>query len=356
MSLIHADNFNIYGTNTAFMTNGRYSDAIGSLVSDPDGVSPGRVFRCNDGGNYIRRPLVTPTSKVGIGMRVWLSSLPTDNAMRPFPMRWADASNTQMVYIQINTTGSISAYVWDTTSGAFGDPYLLKTTPGPVVTANGWWHLEGLFDASALTFELRVEGIPVITATSSDFAGHLHNGPNIYQYASQGANNGSGFSIQMNVKDLFVYDGLGSINNTFLGACLVADLAPDADVTVGGWVPSTGTTAYNILAQNPPAATPNVAAGYPVPLPMSVTLNNLPANVTSVKGMVTLVRAAKVDGGDGNLQVSTVSSGSEGAGADRPITTAQTYWEDISELDPHTSAPWSPVAVNAMGLKVDRTL
>lgn len=353
MSLIHADNFNVYGNSTAPMLNGRYTQVNNcSIVTDPDGISTAKVLYTEAG--FFRRAIKTPTSKIGVGCRIWLSSLPANNQQTVKPVSWRDASNQLMVEYEITTTGSIKAYVFDDVNDTV---YTIGDTVAPVVGANAWWQLEALFDASAKTLEIRVEGDPVLICDASDFNGHQNSGPTIYQMSYGLSADGIGGHISGYLKDYFQWDGLGSLNNDFLGSCLVTDLAPASDITLGGWVPSTGSTGWNILNQfTPPVSTPNVAAGYPVPLPMSVTMTNLPANVTSVKGMVTLVRAAKTDGGDGNLQVSTISGAATGAGTDRPITVAQTYWEDVSEIDPNTSDPWTPVSVNNMGLKVDRTL
>ena len=356
MSGIHADNFDIYGGNVALMTNGRYSSVgAAAIVNDPDGVSVPQVIVFNGNGG-MRRALKVPTNKVGIGMRIWLSSLPSDDAMRPTPCIWSDASNTNMFYFKVNTTGSISAYVWDTTSGAFGNPYLIGTTPGPVITANAWWQIEAYFDGAALEFELRVEGVPKLTLDSTDFAGHLHNGPNVYQCSFGSAANFIGASINTYCKDYFWWDGLGSENNTFRGSCLVFASRPDGDVDIGGWVPSTGTDAWPILDTTTPGSTPYVAAGIPPVDPLIMSQTDLPPDITSIKFLVTVVRAAKVDGGDGNLQVSLLSGGDIADGEDRPITAAQTYWEDVCELDPHTSAPWVPAAFDASDIQLNRTV
>jgi len=84
-------------------------------------------------------------------------------------------------------------------------------------------------------------------------------------------------------------------------------------------------------------------------------LSNLPPDVTSVRGLQTRVRAAKTDGGDGSLQVSLVSGGVSADGANRPITTSLTYWPDICEIDPNTGALFTPLAVDAVQLKANRT-
>lgn len=360
--LIHADNFNIYGFGgtTALMLNGRYSEVGGcSIVSDPDGVSVPHVLRLIGGfggTTNVRRAVKVPTNKIGHGMRMWLGSLPSDDSQRPTMMFWNDASNRGMCRIIVNTTGSITAQVFDITSGAFGDWYDLATTTGPVVTANAWWQLEGAFDADLETFELRVEGRPVITCDSTDFAGHLHNGPNIYQCGFYSQQNFIGAAIAVYVKDYFWWDNQGTRNIDFLGACLVAELVPDGDEDLGGWVPSVGTTAWEILDTTAPGDTPFVAAETPPPDPVIMTMTDLPPDITSVKGIMTVVRATKVDGGDGNLQVSLLHNTDTADGDDRPITAAMTYWEDVFEVDPSTGTYWTPGAVDDARIKLNRTV
>lgn len=91
------------------------------------------------------------------------------------------------------------------------------------------------------------------------------------------------------------------------------------------------------------------------PAPFVCELTNLPPDVTSVRGLQTRVRAAKTDGGDGSLQVSLISGGVPANGANRPITTTQTYWTDICEIDPNTGNLFTPLAVDAVQLQTSRT-
>lgn len=357
MSLIHADNMSIYNAVVANMTaSGRYAAiSAAALVNDPDGVSAGKVLVFNGNGGY-RRPMAAPTNKVGIAQRVWLSALPSDNTMRPTIMLWADATNQNMARLMVNTTGSLTFSIFDTTSGAFGTWFDIVTTAGPAITAGVWWHVESKFDSTS-GFECRVEGVPKIISNLADWGGHLHNGPNVYQCRLDSAANVIGASINTNIKDVAWWDGLGTENTDFLGGVLVAELDPDSDVSLGYWTPSTGLTGYNILSQVAlVATTPNMTGINPPGAAMQFTLSDLPADVSSVKGIITLVRAAKQDGGDGNLQVSMVSDGSTTDGVNRPITAAQSYWEDIFELDPATAAPWLPTAVDLAQIKISRTV
>lgn len=98
------------------------------------------------------------------------------------------------------------------------------------------------------------------------------------------------------------------------------------------------------------------------PTPFEVQLEELPEDVTSIRGVIPLVRAAKIDGGDGNIQVSFgISNASYDDGPDTPITTAYTYWGNptvpfVSELNPLTAAPWTPGDFNTGArMKVSRT-
>lgn len=108
----------------------------------------------------------------------------------------------------------------------------------------------------------------------------------------------------------------------------------------------------------PLGATDNsfIAADSTPPAASTFNMTNLDAEVVTVKGLMTFCRAYKTDGGTANLQVSLVSGASTDNGADRPVTTTPTTWMDISELDPATAAAWTPIAVNAVKLKIDRTV
>jgi hypothetical protein len=54
--------------------------------------------------------------------------------------------------------------------------------------------------------------------------------------------------------------------------------------------------------------------------------------------------------------VSLTSGANTDAGADRPMTTAFTYWSDVSEVNPGTGVFWTPTEVDAMDIEFDRTV
>lgn len=88
-----------------------------------------------------------------------------------------------------------------------------------------------------------------------------------------------------------------------------------------------------------------------------VSLTDLPADTTTVRGLIAVTRAFNSDGGDGNLQVSLSPNGTNYTlGANRPLTTAPTFYKDVSTVSPATSTAWTPTEVNSIRIKFNRTV
>lgn len=96
-------------------------------------------------------------------------------------------------------------------------------------------------------------------------------------------------------------------------------------------------------------ATPPAAAVF--------TMTNLPPDVTSVRALIPIMRGMKTDGGDCNVQAGLSPDNATWVnGADRPMTTAFTYYWSPIHTNPVTAAPWTPGAVNGAYVRVNRTL
>lgn len=128
----------------------------------------------------------------------------------------------------------------------------------------------------------------------------------------------------------------------------------------GGNTITLAETATNTVVSG---ATMTGGADVAYPTAFEVALEPLPDDVTSIRAVIPIVRAAKIDGGDGNIQVSFgVSDTSYDDGPDTPITTAFTFWGNptmpfVSEINPLTAAPWTPGEFNlGARMKVARTL
>lgn len=346
----HMDNCSIYGGTNSLLLNGIYAQQNINNAVDPDGISGGRVFRHNNdltNGQYttLRYALSTgATAKVGVAERLWLASLPPSDNATCYPVIFRTVGNAELARLGVASNGALYFIV---------NGIEVARTALPVVTANGWWHIEVEYSTAGAGFadyEVRVEGLTVLQG-----AGVAAVASQAGQVAWGARNVGEQLNGTWYTKDIVIRNGLGTYNTGWLGSVLVHNLVPTADVALN-WTPTPAGTGYTILDNIPPNGAQFITAPNPPPAAYVCSLSDLPADVTSVKGIMSFVRAAKTDGGDGSLQNSVISNGDTANGADRPITVAQTYWRDLFETDPDTAAPWTPAAVNAVQLQINRTL
>lgn len=352
MAIINMDNFSIYGTTTALLTQGVYiEENVLSLDPDPDGTSSGYVIRINTSvsvGLRFANP-GGPNATAGIAQRFWATALPANGVALVGSSRVRGAGNESLAIAGFTSNGAARVMIYDASN-------VLQTvydTGVPVVTANGWWHSEFKYvktGTNTCDFELRVEGQTVASGSGVSCRDIVPAQYVIGQYVS-----GMNISQITYFKDLVMWDGTSSYNNDFLGSVLVTNLVPTSDVALN-WTPSTGSTGYEILDNIPPNDAQYLSAGDPPPSPYVAEVSDLPSDVTSVKAIMTRVRAAKTDGGDGSLQVGVISNGDTALGANRPITVTMTYWSDVFQTDPDTTAPWLPDAVDDVRLQINRTL
>lgn len=464
----------LYGTDKTFLTNGIYAEATYiEFDYDPDPACSGGVVLQTDDGlghSVLRFVLSSAQSTVGVAQRQWLSSLPASDNYAVTLASLRDAANNTIVRLIVTSTGQLALQ-----NGASTE---IARTTAPVLTANAWNHIEVKFTrglAAAESAEIRVNGAVKYTSSTLTFS---EAGQNIAQVAI-GASNQGPLDYR---KDYIIWDGSGSEFNDFQGTVSVRDLNPSADVSLGGWTTSVGSTGFDLVRDTLPANTltatgvisndetarisgvyykwvnTSVDAGTPLgtstnpwlvnlgastqaallnlykaigatgvagtdystaltahttatplgitptlltvvptdgtttsmtfaetganiswkstsgfsygpteasfvsaadtlPAAAEMSLTDLPADTTTVRALISVVRASNSDGGDGRLQVSLSPNGTNyDAGTDRPLTTAPTFYKDISELSPATSTAWLPSEVNSLRVKFNRTV
>lgn len=357
MAINWMDNFNVYGTdggNTARLLNGVYAQNDGcTLGADPDPTATGLVLNVTPGygggQSYQKLRKVLPVARTTLGqaLRMWLDALPSEGDMAPCPFSFKDGSNNFLFNVVVTTTGQLSFRQ----GGFYGTE--LGITPNPVVTANAWAHMECKLveDPAVGSFELRIEGVTVLKLTNINTG----NTP-IAQVELCNDPTSISTGVNMRIKDWIIWDNTGTFNNDFMGSCQVLKIIPNGDISLN-WTPSAGTTGFNLINEVTPDDDGSyISAPYPAPAAYVCSLSDLPITVTSVRGVMPIHRSRKTDGGDGNIQIGALSGASTGLGANRPITTAYTYWWDIFDADPNGAVAWSRVSVNALNLQINRTL
>lgn len=357
MALIWADDFKSFGDDEGALSDGVYGEVNAiTLAADPDPLASGNVIQHSTNENGMRFVLPSSVTTAGYCSRFWFNDLPS--SALPSIIQFRNSSNIAQVTIEVTSTGALQA------RRGYSNGTILGTS-NPAITANAWNHIEAkvLVNGSTGTVAIYVNGIEVLSLTGQNTAntGTVDIGQIVHTSMSTvgpdftaGDTNSTGLTIYR--KDAVYWDTAGSVNNDILGTVSVLRLAVDADSSFN-WTPSTGTTGFNLIDEAGPDDLDYIEADSTPPAASSFTFENLPVDVTSVRGLISLVRAKKTDGGDGNLQVSlTTASLVDDLGTDRPITTADTYWWDVSELNPDTGVAWTPNDVDNATVKVDRTL
>jgi hypothetical protein len=352
MSIQWADDFGRYGIGSASddrMRDGLpYNNWITQCVADPDPLATGERCVFIDNGtnnnplNENRIALPTPyAGTVGVAARNWFYGF-NSGSIRQCVAIFAAIDLTPLACCHVEPNGALT--IRNGRTGA-----IIDETVSPVISTNSWNHIETAYDGTTGAMEVRVNGITVLSGVAATL------GTIAFAHPMKRIDTGGGGQT-IGVKDLVIWDDTGTQNNDFMGSVICRRFKPNADVTLGGWVPSTGAVGFSLLAKDAPNDTTYLSADDTPPAAMEYGVENLPIDVTSVRGIVAVVRARKIDGGDANLQTALISNAAVDNGADRPITTAFTYYFDISELSPDTAAPWTPVEFDAMTASVDRTV
>lgn len=347
----------LYGTGATATTNmllGTPWIAIDNVtvVADPDTLNfpTGNVLRHGAGSSGPtqcgRMAIDTPHQKVGLAVRFYCSSLPV----------------SERTIYTFNTTGNVVQYsIRLLPAGGLrlcrgNSQTEVLLADYPVILGSTWNHLEFLFDVVTGEVEVRKNGYVIAALTGTD--GSPPGGTiGIVGFPDRSSGQGGAGNIFFS-KDIIVYNGAGSQINTFLGTVRVNHSFPDGDVTVGDWTLSTGSSAYALIDETTPSDADYVESGLIPTDPLTVTIEDLDPDITSVRAAVMIMRGFNSDGGDGSVQMSiSPNAGVDvDSGVSHPMSATATYFYDISELSPATGVAWTPTEINSLEFTFDRTV
>lgn len=360
MSLQWTDNYGWCGTGagslTYLLSGTPYSNLQnqtgfpGGVIADP--VVGGQyclqvgqsLTNYDNSDNALNLPV--PANAVGMAKR-WYAS----GGNQRSPMQWSDVGGNVLYRLVSEVNGALSIYG----AGALGAGSTpLATTTIPVITFNTWWHIETMVDYALGAINVYVEGVPVLTYSFAPAGGTL-----VYVVGwspRYGEGSPGGTILQ---KDFVVYDKSGTVNNVAgaIGPCTVYRLTLNTDVS-NGWTITGGSTVSGTIGGEPPVdGSKYISAGTgPIPAGAICTINPLPTNIVGVRGIMSLQRVQKSDGGDANYQIDIKSGSSTHTGTTHPVSTSYNYQWDVVELDPATGALFSPIAVNNLNIEINRTV
>ncbi len=237
---------------------------------------------------------------------------------------------------------------------AYGGGALRGSSPAGLMVPGVWGHLEvkAVCDDAAGRIVAKWNGTTVI-----DFTGDTRNGgaddliDRIVIWSGSGAPD-----RLLNVDDVFICNGAGTINNDFLGDCAVHTLYPNGNGNTNQWVGSDGDSTDNYLLVDE-AGVPNTSDYSESGTPGEIDLydfQDLPGTVTVVKGVASRCYQAKSDTGDQSVrQTARIGATNYPSATDDSLSTSYVGYSRLMEVSPATSNPWTPAEVNGAEFGVE---
>lgn len=150
--------------------------------------------------------------------------------------------------------------------------------------------------------------------------------------------------------DMYILDDAGSVNNDFLGDCVVEGRLPTGDGVTSDWTPSSGVNHFALL--DDPATTPSdtdyVSSASVSDIDL-LTFDNLSFITGQVYG-VFVAATARLDATGSRTMRAKARSGGTTYDGSQTWTINSTSWQtfvEIFEVDPATSSLWAIADVDA---------
>jgi hypothetical protein len=334
MALLWVEGFETYGTSGRpspnFVMGRKYATYLNEAFDDIVTGRKGYGYSMSAGSSFLETPNISTE-------RTWISGV-------AFKLPYPESSSHLITFFQ---TGSVGVSVYYTGTGelsvVLGPSTILDTTSGLGLTSGVWYWVEfkAYCDDSAGTYEIRLNGLNVLSSTGED----TRVDADIDYYTSARLGFGLGRVL---VDDWYICDSSGSNNNDFLGDVSVETIYPDSDSAIT-WTPDTGGTNYTQINETVVDDTDYVEAttgkdlyGYGDLVTTNLIYGimvNTDAELSDVTAysLKNVVKSSAVE--------NTVTYNTIGMGASSLLA--------VFEEDPNTSTLWLYGAVNAATFGVE---
>lgn len=353
MALVFLEGFEHYGTGGGALTNmlaGAWAELTSTsgwlMVSSParTGSKSLRFGAISSTPNVLRYNKKVASDVIGVGCGVHLENLPS-NIVEGISIR--DSSNTTILSVSLNPDGSLSLY-----RGSFSGT--LIETSDTYLTAGTFHHVEfrAFIDDTVGEFELRVNGVVALQL------GGLNLGTSPAKMACFGGIAGTTASQPyLYLDDIFIWDGVGTYNNDFLGPLRVLTVFADGDGSPQDWDVTGAATGYEAIDEVPADGDTTFISTGVLNEKATFTLPELPVEVSYIAGIYLPVLSRIEEAGTGSINASIISNGLSYYGGDnQPLTSSYTYWPFTFDYDPNTEVAWTKSGFEAAAFQVEKTL
>jgi len=254
-------------------------------------------------------------------------------------------------------SGIVSVYSGDPDT-TFPSPALLAMSTPNAFSPHIWNSVEVYASiGSGGAFDVHIQGSSVVSATGVlvQYPTPPPDGKSIrgdlsgFRYRL-GSDASTQNGVALSIDDFYVCDsttGPGTYPcNSFLGDVAVQTLTPTANVSVQ-WTPLAGTNYTEVGTAQFEGDLSYNSAGV-VGAADVFTLAPLPTSTLAVFGVQLTGAYRKLNASAQTIVQTVTSGGTAQASAPLTMSLAYAYYSTMLPLDPHTSASWTPAAVNLM--------
>jgi len=223
-----------------------------------------------------------------------------------------------------------------------------STTAG--LSTETWYYIEIkiFLDNSAGTVDVKVDENSVLSLTSKDtLQGALADVAAVRFYGTTDA------TYNFTYDDIYICDDAGSVNNNFLGVCMVSGIFPNSAGDETDFTPSAGSNYECVDEVVSDDDTSYVESSTSTDRDL-YNYESMPGSLGDILGVQINTTVRETDVNIFTLKQPCKSSTTVSAGSAEPVgSTTYTHRERILEQDPHTSAAWIEAGVNAAQFGVE---
>lgn len=344
MALIFCDGFD---DGLTFLGKWTSFNNTSAVVSSTYGRN-GSGLRLITSGSYVQKQLSAAdehaTMTVGFALRRVGTAV---SGTEPLAGFYSDNGGTQHITVRLTSDGNNNLAIY---RGA-----TLVATDTLTIVANQWYYVElkvTLHDSTG-AYELRINGNTRLQASNVDTKNAGTKAVIDSLYFSRGTfQNGQ----EVNFDDIYLCNGAGSLNTTFLGDIAIETLYPDGN---GNSSQFTGSDAnqvdnYQLVDEATPSTTDYVA-GASVGNKDTYTFGNTVRTTGTVKGVMVSSYANKSDAAARSIKNVARSSATESLSSSNTLSTTWTPHSSVFETDPNGGGSWTISSVNGaeFGVEVD---
>lgn len=378
MARIWEDGFDHYGLDETNMLDGSYAQHQGGSLSTAQfSTGTHSYYVSNSIGSLLsfdglRRVVATPVNKIGCAARVYFPQLPVSNYESAiFTLMPPDTLEIPQLAFTVGINGEIHIIRGGDTIGTSNllNTGTLVAFTDPVLTAAAWHHVEvqAYIHDTAGWVRVAVNGVHRYELTGIDTRSNAtyDTVASVAQNLPYDCDTASFFYID----DLYYYDftGNSAIDTDFtpttdgsgkatgyIGELQVWPLFPNGDTVEADWGKSAGTVGYSLIDELTPDDTDYIYSTLAADL-SEFALQDLPAEITYIRGLGLHARMSKSDAGTAQVQLGMKSVAATSDAAARPLTVEPTYWRDMINVDPNSAARWTRDSLNAAWLRLTRS-